>query len=183
MDENEESDENDSIPELINTRDDSSFVELYDEIFNEVLENAILDYMQAINLSNLFISSSETFMNTIMNNNRNYEQVLNESFENQPQMERTDHIVEVETFKYSEIKNEIDEINQKSNKLNDELKNKRNEEIDRLKNNETPKDDVEKELFKHGHPKSKRYTDCKQRSVVKARKELLDHYYFAHNVR
>jgi hypothetical protein len=65
--------------------------------------------MQAINLSNLFISSSETFMNTIMNNNRNYEQVLNESFENQPQMERTDHIVELETFKYSEIKNEIDD--------------------------------------------------------------------------
>ena len=110
MDENEESDD---IPELINTRnelrDDTSFVELYDEIFNEVLENAILDYMQAINLSNLFISSSETFMNTIMNNNRNYEQVLNESFENQPQMERTDHIVELETFKYSEIKNEIDD--------------------------------------------------------------------------
>lgn len=116
MDENEipqESDENDSIPELIDARnelrDDTSFVELYDEIFNEVLENAILDYMQAINLSNLFISSSETFMNTIMNNNRSYEHVLNESFENQPQMERTDHIVEVETFKYSDIKNEIDD--------------------------------------------------------------------------
>lgn len=98
----------DDMPDLISS-DDTSFLELYDEIFNEVLENAILEYMETINLSNRYISSTGIFMNTILNNNRSYEQVLQESFETQPEIERTDHIVEIESYKYSEIKDKIDD--------------------------------------------------------------------------
>ena len=101
-------DVDDEMPELISS-DDTSFTELYDEIFNEVLENAIRDYMNAMILSERYLSSSETFMNTILNNNRNYERILQESFETQPEIEKTDHIVETESYKYSEIKDKIDD--------------------------------------------------------------------------
>ena len=101
-------DVDDEMPELISS-DDTSFTELYDEIFNEVLENAIRDYMNAMILSERYLTSSETFMNTILNNNRNYERILQESFETQPEIEKTDHIVETESYKYSEIKDKIDD--------------------------------------------------------------------------
>ena len=55
-------DVDDEMPELISS-DDTSFTELYDEIFNEVLENAIRDYMNAMILSERYLTSSETFMN------------------------------------------------------------------------------------------------------------------------
>jgi hypothetical protein len=96
------------MPELISS-DDNSFTELYDEIFNEVLENAIRDYMNAMILSERYLATSEIFADTLLNNNRNYERILQESFETQPEIEKTDHIVEVESYKYSEIKDKIDD--------------------------------------------------------------------------
>ena len=94
------------IPELIHS-DNTSFMELYDEIFNEVLENAIADYMNAMMLSNRYLITS-AITDTILSN-RTYEQVLQESFETQPEIEKTDHIVEIESYNYSEIKNKIDD--------------------------------------------------------------------------
>jgi hypothetical protein len=108
MDENNNDDVDDEMPELISA-DDTSFSELYDEIFNEVLENAIRDYMNAMILSERYLTTSELFTDTILNNNRNYERILQESFENQPEIEKTDHIVETESYKYSEIKDKIDD--------------------------------------------------------------------------
>jgi len=96
----------DDMPELIPS-DDTSFIELYDEIFNEVLENAIADYMNAMMMSNRYLTTN-IFTDTILNN-RTFEQVLQESFETQPEIEKTDHIVETESYKYSEIKDKIDD--------------------------------------------------------------------------
>jgi len=86
--------------------DDTSFMELYDEIFNEVLENAISEYLNAMMMSNRHIVTTNEL---ILNNNRSYEQVLQESFETQPEIEKTDHIVEIESYNYSEIKDKIDD--------------------------------------------------------------------------
>lgn len=55
-------------------------------------------------------------------------------------------------------------------------------DVERLRENNTSKDDVEEELFKHGHAKSRRYPNGQQRTVAQARTELLDHYFYAHNV-
>ena len=99
----------DEMPELITPTDDTSFTELYDEIFNEVLENAIRDYMSAMMLSERYLTTNELFADTLLNNNRSYERILQESFETQPEIEKTDHIIEVESYKYSEIKDKIDD--------------------------------------------------------------------------
>jgi len=96
--------DDDEMPELI-TSDNTSFMELYDEIFNEVLENAISEYLNTIMLSNRYLTTNQL----ILNNNRTYEQVLQESFETQPEIEKTDHIVEIESYNYSEIKDKIDD--------------------------------------------------------------------------
>jgi len=110
-DDNINNDDDDEIPELItpSPSDDTSFTELYNEIFNEVLENAIRDYMNAMILSERYLTSTELFADTLLSNNRTYEQVLQESFETQPEIEKTDHIVEVESYNYSEIKDKIDD--------------------------------------------------------------------------
>ena len=89
----------DDMPEL--RSDDTSFMELYDEIFNEVFS----EYMNTMILSERYLLTSEL----ILNNNRNYERILQESFETQPEIEKTNHIVEVESYKYSEIKDKIDD--------------------------------------------------------------------------
>jgi len=93
----------DEIPGLIPS-DDMSFIELYDEIFNEVLENAIAEYMNAMILSNRYLTTNESILN-----DRTFEQVLQESFETQPEIEKTDHIIETESYNYLEIKDKIDD--------------------------------------------------------------------------
>lgn len=98
-------DDNDSdeMPELISSSDDNNatFDEVYSDEFIEELENVVLEYLNSIHLSNRYFLS----MNEIMMSNSDYDRILHESFEAQPEIEKTDHIIDIVSQPYSEIEN------------------------------------------------------------------------------
>ena len=60
----------DEMPELI-SGDDNSF-ELYGEIFNEILDNAISEYMDAMRISEFYLSH-------LLESDSEYDRILQES--------------------------------------------------------------------------------------------------------